>query len=242
MTLARRLLPLSLGVAIATGFSTTHAGELTNFSAMRQADFLALSKDLSAATSTKAIEPAAPLGLSGFDVSAAATLTQVQAGSVWTQVAGSNPDQLMQTKLSVSKGLPWGVDVGAFASKVPTSNISASGFHVKYALFSGHSFAPALALRASHSRMGGVSAMDLSNTGYEVLVSKGFLGLTPYAGLGVVHSTAKVNGTSTLSTESFNQHKVFVGASWTMLLLNFSTEYDRTGASASYALKAGLRF
>jgi hypothetical protein len=228
---------LTMGLA-----ATAWAGDVSNFSAINQTEFLALSKDLAAATSTKVNEPAAPLELTGFDIGGSASMTQTQAGAAWSKVSGSSADQLVQTKLSVTKGLPWGIDVGAFTSKLASSNVSASGFHMKYALISGNAVMPAVALRASQSRMSGVSQMDLTNTGYELLISKGFLGLTPYAGVGVVKSNASIKGVAGLNSETFNQSKTFVGASWNVLLLNLTAEYDRTGPASTYSLKAGLRF
>jgi hypothetical protein len=221
-------------------FSTqAMAGDLNNVSALSQTEFLALSKDLAAATSTKAIEPAAPLGLTGFDVSASTTMTQTNAGSAWQTASGDSMNNLIQTKLSVSKGLPGGWDVGGFVSKVPSTNVSVAGVHVKYALLEGNAITPAIALRGSHSRMGSVSGMELNNTGLDVLISKGFVGFTPYAGVGTVYSNAKATGKS---DESFTQSKSFVGVSWNVLLVNLSAEYDRTGKNASVGLKAGVRF
>lgn len=48
------------------------AKDLTEFGSLTQSEFVALGKDLAAATSYKSIEPAAPLGLTGFDVSVSA--------------------------------------------------------------------------------------------------------------------------------------------------------------------------
>jgi hypothetical protein len=222
------------------GLSTqATAGDLTKLNAINQTEFLALSKDLAAATSTKAIEPAAPLGLTGFDVSASTTMTQTKAGAAWQTASGDSMSNLIQTKLSVSKGLPGGWDVGGFVSKVPSTNVSVAGIQVKYALLEGNAITPAIALRGSHSRMGGVSGMELNNTGLDVLISKGFVGFTPYAGVGTVYSNAKATGKS---DESFTQSKSFVGVSWNVLLVNLSAEYDRTGKNASVGLKAGVRF
>lgn len=218
------------------------AADISNFSGLNQAEFAALSKDLAAATSSKATEPAAPLGITGFDINATAAVTQTQAGSAWAKATGSSADQLVQTKLSVTKGLPWGIDVGGFTATVASSNATATGFHVKYALINGNPVMPAVAVRASRSRMGGVSQMDLTNTGYELLISKGFLGLTPYAGVGIVKSNATPKGVTSLSSESFNQTRTFVGASWNVLLMNLTAEYDRTGEASTYSIKAGLRF
>ena len=209
MSQTKKLLPMALATTLAMGCGTQAlAADLTTFNTLTQAEFLSLSKDLAAATSGKAIEPATPLGITGFDISGTATVTQTHAGAAWkTVTGGSSVDQLPLTKLSITKGLPWGFDVGAFTAQVPTTNVNVTGFHAKYALIEGNAAMPAVALRAAYSKMGGVSQMDLSNTSYDLLISKGFLGLTPYAGVGIVNSSAKANGVATLSNESFSQNK-----------------------------------
>ena len=240
MKIAHRFLPLTLTIAASLACTAqANAADLTSFNALSQTEFLALSKDLASATSTKAIEPAAPLGISGFDISGSASLTNTQAGAAWNKVSGDSMNQLIQTKLSVSKGLPGGWDVGGFVSKVSSTNVSVTGVHVKYALLEGNAITPAIAVRGSHSRMGGVSGMALNNTGLDVLISKGFVGFTPYAGVGTVYTNATATGKS---DESFSQAKSFVGVSWNILLVNLSAEYDRTGKNASVGVKAGVRF
>lgn len=216
-----------------------NAGDLAAINTLSQAEFTALSKDLAAVTSTKAIEPAAPLGFFGFDVNASMSMTKVHDQATWAKVSNGGTTNLMQTKLSISKGLPGGLDVGGFVSKTSTAGLSTAGIHAKYALLEGNAILPAIAVRGSHSRMSGVTGMELNNTGFDVLISKGFVGFTPYAGVGTVYSNAKATGQN---SESFSQNKVFVGASWNLLLVNLSAEYDRTGSTASVGLKAGVRF
>lgn len=220
-------------------FSTTHAGEINNLGLISQTEFLALSKDLAAATSVKNLEPAAPLGVTGFDVSASTSATRTKAGAVWQTVSGDSQSNLFQNKLSISKGLSSRWDVGGYLSAVASSNVSVTGVHVKYALLEGNAITPAIALRANHSRMTGVPDMTLHNTGLDVLISKGLVGFTPYAGIGTVHSNAQATGKT---DESFTQTKSFVGVSWNLLWANLSAEYDRTGNNASMGLKAGVRF
>ena len=215
------------------------AADLRQFNTITQSEFLGLSKDLAGVTSVKAQEPAAPLGVAGFDVSASAGVTQIQDHSTWTKVSGDSASNLLQTKLSVSKGLPGGWDVGGFISKVNSTNVSVTGIHVKYALLEGNTITPAIAVRGSYSRMGGVSGMELNNTGLDVLISKGFVGFTPYLGIGTVASNAKATGKG---DESFTQSKAFAGVSWNILMLNLSAEYDRTGKNSTVGVKAGLRF
>lgn len=238
MTLTHRTLSLAWAACLTL---TPHvwAGDLNNLSSLSQTEFLALSKDLAATTSTKSMEPAASLGMAGFDVSASTTLTQTQAGSAWQTVSGNSMRELVQTKMSVSKGLSSKTEVGGFVAKVSSTNISAAGMHVKYALIEGNAIMPALALRGSYSRMGSVSGMALNNTGLDVLLSKGFVGFTPYVGVGTVYTQASATGKA---DENFRQHKSFAGVSWNVVLLNLSAEYDRTGKNASYGFKAGLRF
>lgn len=230
----------ALIIAISAAFNNqVMAGDLGHFDVISQTEFLSLSKDLAAATNTKAMEPAAPLGMTGFDVSLSSSLTKTQAGSVWQTVNGNQVDNLVQNKLSLSKGLHGGLDIGGFVSKGTNTNISVVGAHAKYALVEGNAILPAIAVRTSHSRMGGVSDMSLNNTGFDVLISKGFVGFTPYAGVGTVHTSAKATGKT---DESFTQSKSFVGVSLNILLLNLSAEYDRTGKNSTMGLKAGVRF
>ena len=73
----------------------------------------------------------------------------------------------------------------------------------------------------------------------DVLISKGFVGFTPYAGVGTVYSNAKATGKN---DESFTQSKSFVGVSWNVAILNLSAEVDRTGKHTSASIKAGVRF
>lgn len=240
MKIAKRILSATLLTTSAIAVSNSAvAGDLTVSNTITQTEFLALSKDLAGVTSAKALEPAAPLGVTGFDISASAAITQIQDHSTWSKASGDSKTNLMQTKLSVSKGLPGGWDVGGFVSQVPSTNVSVTGMHVKYALLEGNAISPAIAIRASHSRMGSVSGMTLNNTGLDLLFSKGFVGFTPFAGVGTVHTSAAATGKN---DESFTQSKAFVGVSWNIALFNLAAEYDRTGKNSTVGLKAGLRF
>jgi hypothetical protein len=240
MKISHNLLPITLAIAsVLTLSNKASAGDLTNFNALNQTEFLSISKDLAAATSTKVIEPAAPLGITGFDVNASTSMTKIHDGAAWAKVSGDSTTNLLQTKLSVTKGLSSRLDLGGFVSKVPSTNVSIAGLHVKYALLEGNAISPAIAVRGSHSRIGGVSGMELNNTGMDLLISKGFVGFTPYAGVGSVYSSASATGKS---NEHFTQSKSFVGVSWNVLLVNLSAEYDRTGQTSSMSLKAGVRF
>jgi hypothetical protein len=86
-----------------------------------------------------------------------------------------------------------------------------------------------------------VDHLKLRTTGVDLSISKGFLMLTPYAGIGQVSvkSTPDAGG---LKVEKFTQSKVFAGLNVNFGLANLAFETDKTGDATSYGLKFGLRF
>jgi hypothetical protein len=45
-----------------------------------------------------------------------------------------------------------------------------------------------------------------------------------------------------LSREDFGLNKFFFGAGFNLLTFNLNAEFDRTGESTAYSIKAGIRF
>ena len=83
-------------------------------------------------------------------------------------------------------------------------------------------------------RLPPINNVDLS-------ISKGFVMLTPYAGVGQVWVDSSPNA-GALTQESFTQGKVFAGANLNLGLINFALEADKTGEATSYSLKMGIRW
>ena len=243
MNIPRQFLSITLAIATTLDYvNAVQADDITNLGSLNQAEFLALSKDLAAASGHQPIEPATPLGLAGFDIGLGTSMTTTRAGSAWNAATGDSMGHLFQGKLMVTKGVSRSVDVGGFVSKSLNTNLTATGLHAKYALLEGGVVMPAVALRTSYSRLGGVSQMDLNNLAFDAVISKGFVGFTPYVGVGTVHSKAKVNRLSNVHDESFRQAKSFVGLSMNMVWFNLSAEYERVGSASNIGVKAGLRF
>jgi hypothetical protein len=71
-------------------------------------------------------------------------------------------------------------------------------------------------------------------------VSKGFAMITPYAGIGRIHTESEAVDIP-LDKESFDSTKLFAGFNLN-LGINLGFEADTTGGIASYSLKTGLRF
>lgn len=209
-----------------------------------QAEFRTLSEDLGAALSYKPITPAAPLGTSGFDMGIEVTQTDMAKSSqLWSKITNNSGtvSKLYVPKLHIAKGLPFGIDIAAFYSKIPSTNISLYGGELRYAILDGGIAQPAIAVRGSYTKLNGVNQLSLDTKGLDISISKGFAMFSPYAGIGQVwvNSTANVSG---LAAEKFTQGKVFVGANLNLGFTNLAAEIDKTGGIQSISMKLGFRF
>lgn len=217
-------------------------GDIDTLGDLAQAEFRLLSEDLGAALSYKALSPAEPLGITGFDIGIEATATAVEHSTLLDKASsGSGFDTLPIAKLHLHKGLPFNFDVGAFLSTAPDSNIRLIGAELRYAFLEGGVAMPAIALRGTYTRLSGVDQLDLDTRGLELTISKGFAMLTPYAGIGKVWTTSAPD-VAPLAEEDFSQDKYYVGANLNFGLMNLAVEGDKTGDAASYGLKLGLRW
>lgn len=233
---------ISATLVLAAISQLSHAGDINNIGALSQSQFNAFSKDLGAALSYKAVAPAEALGITGFDVGLEVTSTEIKNSAIFDlAVAGNAPSTLILPKLHVHKGLPFGIDVGAMYSAVPDTNITLMGGELRYAIIDGGITMPAVALRGTYTKLGGVDQLDFTTKGLELSISKGFAMLTPYAGIGNVWVDSKTN-TGGLDKVNLSLNKVFIGANINFGLMNLAFEGDKTGNNASYSAKIGLRF
>ncbi len=244
----KKLLPLlcAMGLLAQPAFA---ANNITTLQNLGQADFNALSEDLSSALSYKAVAPAAPLGVTGFDLGLEVTQTNMAKSSqLWGPITagGSNISSLYLPKVHFTKGLPFGIDVGLSYAKVPNSNISLIGGELKYAILDGSMATPAVAIRGAFTKLGGVNQLSFNTKSLDVSISKGFLMFTPYAGVGKVWASSTANvpsiATGLALSDSFSQNKVFAGFNLNLGLANFALEADKTGSARSITGKFGFRW
>lgn len=231
------------------------ADDIDSVGNMNNAEFQAFSADLGAALSYKSLTPTEPLGILGFDVAVDGSSTQVEAGAAWQIATGDTVSNLPMTRIRVTKGLPFGFDVGGFYSTVPGSNIKTYGAELRYALVEGGVVTPAIGLRAATTRLNGVDDLDFSTRSLDISISKGFGPVTPYFGVGQVWVDNEYTGSQfqgscpivpTVScggaTANFNDAKYFAGMRISLLVLNLVVEGDRTGDVTTYSLKLGFGF
>jgi len=201
-----------------------NAADLSFISGLAQGQFKDLSKEAGAALSYKNLAPAAPLGLTGFDIGVEVTAVDINSGSVYWQAAFNNnpndvPSLLYIPKIRARKGLPFGIDIGVMYSKVPDSNVQLYGGEISKAILDGTAATPALGVRATYTKLAGVNDIDLQTVGVDASISKGIFFLTPYAGVGGVWTDSKAKGNlQTLSIpfgglkeEKFWQPRYFAG-------------------------------
>ena len=235
-------------LCLMVGFSSAaSAAEISTLQSVAQADFRLISEDFGSALSYKPVTPTAPLGITGFDIGVVVTSTDISKSSAaLAKASGSSStmSSLIIPKLHIAKGLPFGIDVAAFYAAVPTTNIKLVGGELRVALLKGGVAVPAIGLRAAMTSLSGVDQMAFSTKSLDLSISKGFLMLTPYAGVGQVwvNSTPQGLAATILTAETFTQSKVFVGANFNFGLANFALEGDKTGGTTSYSAKFGFRW
>jgi len=219
-----------------------NAATFNSLDALTQPQFRILSENLTASTHYKGIAPAEPLGVLGFDVGIGLSSTTVNE-QVFDIASDNDFDvkTIILPRLSVQKGLPFGLDVAASISAAPGTDIKLLGAEVRYAIVKGNIALPAIGVRASYSTLQGLSQLEVDSAALELTISKGFVNLTPYAGAGTVRSNSDPKGATTITKESYSQSKVYVGLNLN-LGFNFTVEADRTGDYTSYSIKTGFRF
>lgn len=243
------LLAVSLAVF---GATRAMASDISFSSAISQKNFKELTREAGAAISYKNTAPAEPLGLTGFDAGVEISAIDIRNSSYWNAAFGDDaPSYLVIPKLRARKGLPLGIDVGAMYSYVPDSNIKLWGVEVSKAILEGTAATPALGVRATYTRLSGVKDLDLETAGIDASISKGFLILTPYAGVGGVWVKSDAKGNlqalataagSPLDSESVFQPRIFGGVKISPLPLFGVTAEVEYQERPIYSLKAALSF
>ncbi len=249
----RSVLPARLITAVAAVSATAMlaavplpvraADDINSLQRLNQGEFRLLSEDLGSVLSFKSMIPSEPLGVTGFDVGLTLTGSKLQHRDLWQRATSgaSVPSVLPIPTVRIHKGLPYNLDIGASYGLVPGSNIGVLGGEVRWAFVEGNAVLPAVALRGTATKLLGVDQLSLETTSLDLSVSKGFLNITPYGGIGKVWTTSTPDGVPGLTEESFSQNKLFAGVN-VFLGFNLAFEVDRTGDVTSYGIKGGFRF
>ena len=233
----RVLLACGLVALSTSAFANDHI-TITN---VNQAQFNDLSTDLGAVTSYKQLEGASSEGITGFDLTVNAGSTQVSHQAAWQAATGNSVSSVPFADVRVTKGLPFGFDVGGEYSTVPGSNISLYGAELRYAILDGGIAEPAIGVRAGYTHLTGVDDLSFHTTSLDVSISKGFGPVTPYAGVGEVWSNSTPDSSTGLSGSNSSNSEVFAGVTFN-LGVHLGLEWNHLAGNTTYTLKLGFGF
>ncbi|HEY1774146.1 MAG TPA: hypothetical protein VGH91_13240 [Gammaproteobacteria bacterium] len=206
-----------------------------------QTEFDGLSQDLGAITDYKQMQGASSEGITGFDLGLDLGDTQVSHKDAWDAATGSSISNLPFADVHVSKGLPFGIDVGGMYAFVPSSNIKLYGVEARYAIIDGGIAEPAVGLRATYTNLTGVEDLSFHTTSLGVSVSKGFGPITPYAGVAEVWTNSSPDASTGLTSSNSSNPEIFAGLTFN-LGVHLGFEYDHLSGNSSYMLKLGFGF
>jgi len=242
-----------LGVLMSAAATVRAAGNDIQLSGtLTREDFRSLTRQLGFAASYFPLAPAAPLGILGLDAGVEATSVKIAKNSSFWQRAfrdGNPPSYLAIPRLHLQKGLPFDLDIGASYTSVPSTNISIIGGEIKWAILGGGAVMPAVAVRISGTKLFGGSQVHLETYSADLSISKGFLFLVPYAGVGQVLVNSRtdsaairaVNGADFRETENLTKGFVGLKIAPPALLFSLVAEADFATVTA-YSLRINISF
>lgn len=237
----RRVLPLVILAALLAG--TAGAGGFSFSTGFTPADFGDLADAFGDAISFPNLGTAASTGVAGFDVIAAGGGPQVDTGAHWWRSgvdARTFGGILTGYRGIVRKGLPWHLDVGVQMGRVAGEKFW--GGEARWGIWDGGVLAPAAALRVAYSRLD-ASAVALDVSEAQLVVSKGFLVVSPYAAAGYRRTVARAD----FGDPTPLRHRVeaerwtgVVGARFALLPFFHLLAEARRGSATSFFVGAGV--
>ncbi|MGB9082735.1 MAG: hypothetical protein WCD00_15675 [Desulfuromonadaceae bacterium] len=242
-----------VAAALSLAVSPAVAADISFVRGIGQGEFKDLSKEAGAALGYRNMAPAAPLGITGFDIGVEVSAINIENNSsYWKSAFGDDaPSYLIIPKIRARKGLPFGIDVGAMYSYVPDSNIKLYGAELSKSILDGTMATPAVGVRATYTKLAGVNDLGLHTYGVDASVSKGFLFLTPYAGAGMMWINSEAKGHLktysqtlgvNLNSETITVPRFFGGLVISPLPLLGITAEAEYAVRPIYSLKAAISF
>lgn len=217
------------------------AADFPDVRELAQGEFRDLARDLGAAFSYKGVTPATPLGALGVDVGLEVTDTRMEHSRLFALAGAGDTSRLVIPKLHIHKGLPLGFDVSAFVAGAREIDATLAGAGLRWTLADDGWVFPAVGVRVAGTRATGTGDLKVSTGSLDLMVSKKFTAVTPYAGAGTVRIRSSV-ANSALREERINQGRVFGGLNVNLLAVNLAFEAEKMGDNVSLSAKLGWRF
>ena len=235
-------------IAILLMFMTTYASamDISIPASATQDEFKDFVKEVGYALTFTPMAPAEPLHITGFDVSLEVVATDIDDDKKYwkTFIDDRDVDAILPVpRIHVQKGLPMNIDIGAMYASVPNSNIDLWGIEIKWAILEGTVATPALCVRGSYSALSGVDDLSLNTMSADILISKGILIFTPYAGASAIRVSGSADDSDAdLDDEDDVIYKLLGGVQYSPFPLFVINVEVGLGEINQYGIKAGLRF
>jgi len=201
-----------------------------------QAGFDTFSNELGSALVYRAVAPADPLGLIGFDIAVEGTN------------ASFGGDSVIIPKIKFQKGLPGNLDIAGYYTQLPLTSIGATGdgtaygVALSYAIWEGGVVSPALAIRGSYTNADVAGVIGATTTGVDLEISKGFPIVSPYAGIGLANISTTDKTGSGYNGYNAQVTRYFAGANFNLKIMDIAFEVGKTGDNNFTTFKLGFRF
>ncbi len=216
------------------------AGDFADVRQLSQDAFLRLSKDLASATALRALSPGVSLNVLGIDIGAEVGVTKIDNADVWKKAGGGSTD-VVTPRLTVHKGLFAGFDVGASLGLAGGTGTQMIGGIVRYQLVEPGLITPGATIRLTANKELGSSNVSFRTYGADFVVAKPLTIVTPYIGIGTIHTSVSAPGTSLAST-TVNRARTFVGFDARLAFATVSAEAEKIGEATTVSSKIGFRF
>ncbi|PLX69030.1 MAG: hypothetical protein C0602_08085 [Denitrovibrio sp.] len=237
----KKVLVLSLMMVCSVAF----AGDFGIQSTMTQDQFKSLAKEIGLIVTPTPNSPAEPLKTFGFDVAVEAAVININSDEDYWENAcdGNDPSShIAAYRVHAQKGFPFGLDLGLSVTKGGNLGFTAITGEVKYAILKGTVVTPAISVKGSVTKVTGLEDMSVMTGSIGAYISKGFLFLTPYAGIESVAVKASDDSGNDFDDETVASARGIVGLQISPLpLISINLEAAK-GTVMQYGLKAGIRF
>jgi hypothetical protein len=217
--------------------SPARAADFPNIRDLVQEELRDMARDLGSAFSYKGVTPATPLGTLGLDVGLEVTQTQIEHSRLFALAGSGERSSVLIPKLHVHKGLPANFDISAFVGGAAEIDAGVFGGALRWTFADEGLVYPAFGVRASATKTTGTGDLSVSTAALDLMVSKVFTAITPYAGVGQVRT--KVSAGSSVKVD---ETRFFGGVNLNLVAINFAVEAEKMGDNVSLSAKVGWRF
>lgn len=209
--------------------------------------------------------PANGTGIMGFDAGLAVTVTElpkqvIDIASASLDNGKSIPKSFVLPRITVQKGLPFGIDLGLNASMIPDTKIKLLGAAMQYQIDLPVPALPVYAaVRGGYSTLMGLKELQASHINIEGLASLGLpaglssiMNIEPWIGVGADFAELKSeisfssnNTTQEITrTANWTEKYAFGGIRFSLgfLRLGFDAQYSLNNLPPLYTVKGGIGF